>query len=138
MSDVLTPEQRRRNMSAIKGKDTKPEMIVRRMAHEMGYRYRLHRKDLPGKPDLVFPGRCKVIEIRGCYWHMHECKYGRVIPKTNTEFWQTKRQSNVTRDTKNAAELEKLGWNMLVIWECETRDSDRDKLRQRLKDFLEN
>ena len=85
MTDVLTPEQRRRNMAAIKGKNTQPEMIVRRLIHSMGYRYRLHRKNLPGKPDLVFPGRRKVIEIYGCYWQMHNCRYGQVVPKTNAE-----------------------------------------------------
>src|SRR4051812_7053306 len=115
MTDVLTPEQRRRNMSAIKGKDTKPEMIVRQMVHGMGYRYRLHRKDLPGKPDMVFPGSRKIIEIHGCYWHMHDCPLGAVIPKTNTEFWQTKRLSNVARDKRNAAALEELGWKVLVV-----------------------
>ena len=135
MADVHTPEQRRRNMAAIKGSNTKPEMIVRRMAHGLGYRYRLHRKDLPGKPDMVFPSRRKIIEIRGCYWHMHDCPLGRVIPKTRTEFWQNKRGATVKRDQRNAAELEKLGWKVLVIWECETKD--RDRLQQRLKDFLE-
>ena len=136
MADVLTPEQRRRNMSAIKGKNTKPEMVVRQLAHRLGYRYRLHRKDLPGKPDLVFPARRKVIEVRGCYWHMHDCPYGRVIPKTNTEFWQTKRLSNVSRDTRNSAELEKLGWKVFVIWECEIKNTEQ--LTQRIKNFLDN
>lgn len=136
MADVLTPDQRRRNMAAIKGKNTKPEMIVRRLIHSFGYRYRLHRKDLPGKPDLVFPSRCKVIEVYGCYWHMHDCQYGRVVPKTNTEFWQTKRLSNVTRDTKNSKELAKQGWRVLVIWECEIKDAD--KLRQRITQFLDS
>ena len=136
MADVLTPEQRRRNMAAIKGKNTKPEMIVRRLIHSLGYRYRLHRKDLPGKPDLVFPIRCKVIEVYGCYWHMHDCQYGRVVPKTNTEFWQTKRLSNVTRDTRNSKELTKQGWRVLIIWECEIKDTD--KLRERITQFLDS
>lgn len=123
-------------MAAIKGKNTKPEMIVRRLAHSMGYRYRLHRKDLPGKPDLVFPSRCKIIEVYGCYWHMHDCPYGRVVPKTNAEFWQTKRLSNVTRDTRNSEELAKQDWRVLIIWECEVKDAE--KLRERITQFLDN
>jgi len=136
MADVLTPEQRRRNMAAIKGKNTKPEMIVRRLIHSLGYRYRLHRKDLPGKPDLVFPIRRKIIEVYGCYWHMHACPYGKVVPKTNTEFWQTKRLSNVTRDTRNSEELARLGWRVLVIWECEVKDAG--ELRARITQFLDS
>ena len=136
MADVHTPEQRRRNMSAIKGKNTKPEMIVRQLAHSLGYRYRLYRKDLPGKPDLVFPSRKKIIEIYGCYWHMHDCKYGRVTPKTNAEFWQKKRSDTVERDKRNRAELEKLGWKVLVIWECQVKD--KDELQERITHFLED
>lgn len=136
MADVLTPEQRRRNMAAIKGKNTKPEMVVRRLVHSLGYRYRLHRKDLPGKPDLVFSSRCKIIEVYGCYWHMHDCSYGRVVPKTNARFWQTKRLSNVTRDERNSEELAKQGWQVLVIWECEVKNTD--KLRERITQFLDS
>jgi DNA mismatch endonuclease (patch repair protein) len=136
MADVLTAEQRRRNMSAIKGKNTKPEMIVRRLVHRMGYRYRLHRKDLPGKPDLVFPSRRKVIEIYGCYWHMHDCPYGRVVPKTNTEFWQNKRYSNVARDRKNIRALEEQGWKVLVLWECQIKDTVH--LHECIRQFLDN
>jgi DNA mismatch endonuclease (patch repair protein) len=136
MADVLTPEQRRRNMAAIKGKNTKPEMLVRQLVHSLGYRYRLHRKDLPGKPDLVFPSRRKVIEVYGCYWHMHDCPYGRVVPKTNAEFWQNKRLSNVTRDAKNSEELAKQGWRVLIIWECEVKD--KEKLQERITHFLDN
>ena len=86
MVDVHTPEQRSFNMSRIRGRDTKPEMIVRSIVHQMGYRFRLHRKDLPGKPDLVLPGRRKIIFVHGCFWHMHRCRYGRVVPRTNTDF----------------------------------------------------
>jgi DNA mismatch endonuclease (patch repair protein) len=136
MADVLTPEQRRRNMAAIKGKNTKPEMIVRQLVHSLGYRYRLHRTDLLGKPDLVFPSRRKVIEVYGCYWHIHDCPYGRVVPKTNAEFWQTKRLSNVTRDKRNAEELAKQGWRVLVVWECEVKDTD--KLRESITQFLDS
>lgn len=124
MADVLTPEQRHRNMAAIKSKDTKPEMVVRKFAHSLGFRYRLHRKDLPGKPDLVFPRRRKVIFVHGCYWHTHNCKYGKVKPKTNTTFWQTKRESNVNRDKRNQRELKQLGWSVLVIWECQTKNPE--------------
>jgi DNA mismatch endonuclease (patch repair protein) len=136
MTDVHTVEQRRRNMSAIKSKNTKPEMVVRQLVHSLGYRYRLHRKDLPGKPDLVFPSRRKIIEVYGCYWHMHDCPYGRVVPKTNAEFWQTKRLSNVTRDAKNSEELAKQGWRVLIIWECEVKD--KEKLQERITHFLDN
>ena len=136
MADVLTPEQRRRNMAAIKGKNTKPEMIVRQLVHGLGYRYRLHRKDLPGKPDLVFPSRRKIIEVYGCYWHMHDCPYGKVVPKTNAEFWQNKRLSNVVRDTKNSEELAKQGWRVLVLWECEVKD--KEKLQERITQFLDS
>ncbi len=136
MADVLTPEQRRRNMAAIKGKNTKPEMVVRQLAHSLGYRYRLHRKDLPGKPDLVFPSRHKIIEVYGCYWHMHDCPYGRVVPKTNAEFWQTKRLSNAMRDIRNSEELAKQGWRVLIIWECEVKEAD--KLRERITQFLDS
>lgn len=128
MTDVHTPEQRSRNMSAIRGRDTKPEKAVRSLVHGLGYRYRLHYKKLPGRPDMVFVARRKVIFIHGCYWHMHECPYGRVIPKTNTEFWQTKRQGNVVRDRRNLKTLGANGWQSLVIWECQTRNLENLKL----------
>jgi DNA mismatch endonuclease (patch repair protein) len=134
MADVHTTEQRRFNMSRIRGKDTKPEMKVRRLIHSLGYRYRLHGKDLPGKPDLVFPGRRQVIFVHGCYWHMHSCRYGQVVPKTNTEFWQTKRLSNVTRDERNIAALEAAGWRILVLWECELKDENL--LTEKIRAFL--
>jgi len=137
MADVLTPEQRRFNMSRIRNRDTKPEMIVRSMVHQMGYRYRLHRKDLPGKPDLVFSTRRKIIFIHGCFFHMHDCPYGRVIPKTNTDFWQKKRKSNVNRDKKNENELQNQGWNILIVWECMTKRKQIENLPKILKEFLE-
>jgi DNA mismatch endonuclease (patch repair protein) len=136
MVDVLTPEQRQRNMAAIKGKNTKPEMVVRQLVYRLGYRYRLHRKDLPGKPDLFFPGRRKIIEIHGCYWHMHDCSYGRVMPKTNAEFWQTKRLSNVARDKRNMEKLVKQGFRILILWECEVKDITR--LQERIRQFLDS
>lgn len=134
MADVLTPEQRHRCMSRIKGKDTKPEMIVRRMVHAMGYRFRLHRKGLPGKPDLVFGPRRRVIFVHGCFWHVHDCKYGQVKPKTNASFWGAKRGETRKRDQRNIRALEAEGWQVLVIWECETRDGEA--LEKRLAEFL--
>lgn len=121
MADVLTKEQRSYNMSRIRAKDTKPEMIVRSMVHRMGYRFRLHRSDLPGKPDLVFPRLRKIIFVHGCYWHVHRCRYGRVTPKTNAKFWQTKREGNRERDRRNIRKLRHMGWDVLVVWECHTR-----------------
>ena len=135
MTDVLTPEQRRRNMSAIRGADTKPEKIVRSLAHLMGYRFRLHRRDLPGKPDLVFPARRKAIFVHGCFWHMHDCPYGRVKPATNAGLWAKKRGENAARDKRNMDALEAAGWSVLVIWECEIRKAE--SLTRVLREFLE-
>ena len=123
MSDVLTPEQRRRNMSAIKGKNTKPELVVRKLVHSLGFRFRLHRKDLPGKPDMVFSKLRKLILVHGCFWHMHDCSYGRVTPKNNAEFWATKRLRNVQRDGSVEKQLNVLGWKVLVLWECQIKDA---------------
>ncbi|MDA8239579.1 MAG: very short patch repair endonuclease [Nitrospiraceae bacterium] len=134
MADVLTPEQRRYCMSRIRGRDTGPEMIVRRIAHGLGYRYRLHDRRLPGTPDLVFKSRRKIIFVHGCYWHMHDCPAGRVAPATRAEFWRTKREGNVERDRRSMAALKKDGWKVLVIWECETRDEK--KITGRLRSFL--
>jgi DNA mismatch endonuclease (patch repair protein) len=124
MADVHTREQRSFNMSRIRARDTKPEMIVRRVAHGLGYRFRLHRRDLPGCPDLVFPRLRKVIFVHGCFWHMHSCRYGSVTPKTRAEFWAAKRRGNVERDSKAIENLKRAGWQALTIWECETRDAD--------------
>lgn len=124
MVDVHTKKQRSYNMSRIRGKDTKPERIVRSMLHQMGYRFRLHRSDLPGKPDIVLPKHRTVIFVHGCFWHMHNCKYGRVTPQTNTEFWQNKRSGNVERDRANRRKLIKLGWRVVTVWECWTKDKD--------------
>ncbi len=135
MTDVLTPEQRRRNMSAIRGAHTKPEKTVRSLAHRMGYRFRLHRRDLPGKPDLVFPSRRKVILVHGCFWHMHDCPYGRVKPVTHADFWVKKRNGNAARDGRNVVALETAGWTVLVIWECETRSIE--PLGRKLREFLD-
>jgi DNA mismatch endonuclease (patch repair protein) len=119
MADVHTKEQRSFNMSQIRDKNTKPEIIIRSIVHRMGFRFRLHDKNLPGKPDIVLPRHKNIIFIHGCFWHLHNCKYGQVTPATNAAFWQNKRQSNKTRDKRNMAQLKKFGWNILVIWECQ-------------------
>ncbi len=135
-TDSLTPEQRRYTMRQVHSKDTRPEMRVRRLTHRMGYRYRLHRKDLPGKPDLVFPGRKKVIFVHGCFWHGHDCPAGRKIPKTNQEYWLKKLSRNKERDGQNIARLREQGWDVLVIWECETKDEA--SLSRRISQFLDD
>ena len=131
---VETSEARSAIMRAIRSKDTAPEMVVRRIAHGLGYRYRLHRGSLPGKPDLVFPGRSKVIFVHGCFWHQHQCPRGSRIPKTNQDYWVTKLQKNETRDAKNQEQLRTLGWQVLVLWECQL--SDHNALALRIKEFL--
>jgi DNA mismatch endonuclease (patch repair protein) len=124
---------RSENMRAIRSKDTTPEITVRSLVHGLGYRFRLHRKDLPGTPDLVFPVRRKVIFVNGCFWHSHACKVG-LIPKTNREFWLPKLRRNKARDKKNLKALMQQGWDPLVIWQCELEDSGA--LRRRVKRFL--
>ena|ERR1017187_1123052 len=132
--DNLTPSQRRRNMQRIRSTDTKPELLVRTLIHRLGYRFRLHRKDLPGKPDLVFPRLRAVIFVHGCFWHLHTCKFGQVKPATNPSYWSAKRIGNKVRDQKNEVALGKLGWKVLNIWECETKDLAG--VRKRVKRFL--
>ena len=124
MIDHLNPSKRSWNMSRIRSKNTNPEKVVRALLHSQGYRFRLHRKDLPGKPDLVFPKYQVAIFVHGCFWHSHDCKYGSVQPKTNRKFWKEKRQRTVERDRENSREIEKLGWKYLVLWECQTKDVD--------------
>lgn len=134
MVDRLSPERRSRNMSRIRGKDTSPEIAVRSLLHRLGYRYRLHRKDLPGTPDIVFPGRRKVLMVHGCFWHRHpNCRYA-YIPKSRTEYWTEKFERTMARDRATQRELEERGWGIMVIWECELRDLDC--LKARLIDFL--
>lgn len=131
------PEGRRRNMAAIRGKDTKPEMTIRRLLHGMGYRYVLHDRRLPGRPDIVFPGRKKVVEVRGCYFHRHPDPRCPLVatPKTRPEFWMAKFAGNVARDARNEALLKELGWELHVVWECEVRRA-ADALPERLAAFL--
>ena len=134
--DTLSPEARSLRMAAIRHRDTKPEMVVRRIVHALGYRYRLHRRDLPGTPDLVFPGRRKVIFVHGCFWHRHaDCKLAR-LPKSRQEFWVPKLEQNRLRDEAALAELGRLGWTSMVIWECEIRDHHR--LTRALRHFLDD
>ena len=119
-------EQRSRNMSAIKSKNTKPEIAVRKLLHSMGYRFRLHRKDLPGSPDIVLPKYKTVIFVHGCFWHRHEnCKYAST-PKTRQEFWEAKFRENINRDKLNQENLSSKGWKIIVVWECEIKDKDFD------------
>lgn len=112
---------RRRNMAAIRGRDTKPELRLRRLLHALGYRFRLHRRDLPGRPDIVFPGRNKAIFVHGCFWHRHGCKNS-VLPKARADWWAEKLARNVTRDRAAIAAFQALGWTVLTVWECETND----------------
>lgn len=117
-------------MSRIRGSHTAPEMRVRRMLHGLGFRYRLHGKSLPGKPDLVFASARAVLFVHGCFWHMHRCKYGKPVPATNVSFWAEKRRGNVERDKRNRAALKQEGWRVFEVWECQTRDLET--LRARL------
>ena len=129
MADVHDPKVRSYNMSQIKGKDTKPEMLVRNFLHSHGFRYKLHDKKLLGKPDIVLPKYKTVIEVQGCYWHGHHgCKYFK-LTKSNTDFWKEKIGRNIERDTINHKKLKQNGWAVLIIWECELRPS-------RIKDTL--
>jgi DNA mismatch endonuclease (patch repair protein) len=132
--DTLTPKQRSERMSRVRSKDTKPEMKVRRLVYAMGLRYRLHRRDLPGSPDLVFSARRKVIFVHGCFWHRHSnCKLAR-IPKSRPEFWVPKLEGNRKRDVSNQKLLSNLGWECLVVCECQVRDTHN--LNLMIRDFL--
>lgn len=134
MRDRLSPEQRSRNMRAIKGWDTGPELIVRRLLHAMGYRFQLHRRDLPGCPDVVLPRHRAAVLIHGCFWHRHSCVRGRSEPSTRRAFWRAKFAANVQRDRRAVKALRRAGWRVLIVWECQTRDIER--LRARLSKFL--
>ncbi len=137
MADTLAPEARSRRMSLIRGRDTKPEMLVRRMLHALGFRFRLHRKDLPGRPDIVLPRHQCVIFVHGCFWHQHPastCRLAR-LPKSRLDFWEPKLAANQRRDRDAIDALETSGWRVLVVWECELRD--REQLKNKLNAFLE-
>ena len=135
MTDTVTKEKRSEIMSRVRGKDTAPEMIVRKLVHSLGYRYRLHGQKLPGKPDLVFGPRKKVIFVHGCFWHGHEgCRKAR-LPKSRLEYWGPKIEENKQRDRKNLEELRTSGWSCLVLWQCELKD--RKQLEERIVSFLD-
>ncbi|SDB53111.1 T/G mismatch-specific endonuclease [Desulfonatronum thiosulfatophilum] len=123
-------------MSRIRGKDTKPELIVRSLLHGLGYRFRLHRKDLPGKPDITLPKYKKVVFVHGCFWHSHQKCPRAKRPTTNTEFWRVKLGKNIRRDQENSERLKQKGWDVLVVWSCEIKDLDA--LKAKLRQFLEN
>jgi DNA mismatch endonuclease (patch repair protein) len=135
MVDRLNSSQRSLNMSRIRGVNTSPELVVRKMLRDSGFGYRLHASDLPGRPDIVFRGRRKVISVNGCFWHSHECKYGAATPSTNATFWSKKRRATVERDRINHSLLVASGWDELVVWECELKE--RELLRKRLVEFLQ-
>lgn len=135
MVDRISPKDRSALMARIRSKDTGPELIVRRLLHRLGFRFRLHAKELPGKPDIVFRRRRKAVRVHGCYWHGHGCSRGGTGAKSNVEYWAPKIAKNRARDAANAAALEADGWSVLTIWECETRD--RRALEARLMEFLE-
>lgn len=121
VSDRIDPETRSRNMAAVRGSNTKPEIIVRQFLHAAGFRFRLHQKRLPGKPDIVLPKYHTVVFVHGCFWHLHKCRKT-VIPKTRTEWWRLKLEGNRKRDEHNVSALRNLGWNVIVIWECKISD----------------
>jgi DNA mismatch endonuclease (patch repair protein) len=123
VTDTLSPEERSRRMALIRGRNTGPEMQVRRLLHGMGYRYRLHDKTLPGKPDIVLPSRKAVIQTMGCWWHGHRCPRGRRIPLTRTDYWTAKIAGNIARDARNREALAAMGCRLLEVWECELRDA---------------
>lgn len=136
MADTLSPNERSRRMSLIRGKDSAAELVVRRMIHYMGFRYRLHRKDLPGVPDLVFPKLKKVVFVHGCFWHRHpdaKCRLAR-LPKSRQEFWAPKLTGNRERDERNTHRLIEAGWQVIVIWECQL--ANLEEVKSRLRSFL--
>jgi DNA mismatch endonuclease, patch repair protein len=127
-------DERSRTMRAVRSTDTGPELLVRHLVHQLGYRFRLHRKDLAGKPDLVFPSRRKVIFVHGCFWHGHDCKRGARVPKANRAYWTSKIRRNATRDAEQLLSLKADGWRILVLWECALKN--RARLGRRLERFL--
>jgi len=134
MTDVFSKEKRSWIMSRVKGHDTKPEIIVRSMVHRMGFRFRLHRRDLPGNPDVVLPRHGKVIFVHGCFWHGHKGCPRSSRPRTNREFWNRKLDGNIERDKRFCETLRCMGWKVLVVWECETRKNEA--LLKKLERFL--
>jgi len=136
MTDIFSKEKRSWIMSRVWSQDTTLEIKVRSLVHRMGYRFRLHRKDLPGKPDLAFISRKKAIFVHGCFWHGHNCPRGGRIPKSNIQYWNDKIKRNIERDKQNYIALESLGWKILLIWECELKDPDQ--IKSKMESFLKN
>lgn len=134
MTDIVDSQTRSRMMAGIRGKDTKQELALRRSLHALGFRYRLHAKGIPGKPDLVLPKYKAVIFVHGCFWHRHDCRLGRRLPKSNLSYWLPKLERNMERDKEALARLAAAGWDVLVIWECETKDAEA--LARTLTGFL--
>lgn len=140
MADVHSPETRSKNMAAIKGHDTKPEVLIRKALHRAGFRYRLHAKDLPGKPDIVFPRHQAVLFINGCFWHHHHCHLFK-WPQTRREFWEKKITGNTANDQKKVRMLEELGWRVGIVWECALKGKhriDHDVAIQKLTEWLQS
>jgi DNA mismatch endonuclease (patch repair protein) len=134
MSDVFTPEKRSAVMRRVKGKDTSPELKVRRLLRRLGVGYRLHRADLPGRPDIAMPGRKLALFVHGCFWHGHDCARGARTPKANRPYWEAKIARNRARDLEHRAALEAMGWRTVTLWECELKDEGQ--LEERLREEL--
>lgn len=139
MTDIVSPEDRSRMMSGIKAKNSLPEIAVRRILFGAGYRFRLHRKDLPGSPDIVLPRKKIAIFVHGCFWHLHKgCRFAK-IPATRIDFWKAKLEANVSRDRRTVAQLRSMGWRVLWVWECALKDPNATaELKKSLRDWIEN
>lgn len=135
-TDKFTPEKRSNIMSRVKGRDTGPEKVIRSILHAMGYRFRLHEKRLPGKPDIVLPRHQRVVLVHGCFWHGHQGCNRSKRPKSNVDFWNRKIDGNIRRDVENQEKLRTAGWKILTVWQCQIRD--RERLQNRLRDFMED
>ena len=138
MNDPLTQAERSQRMALVRGKDTKPEMRVRRLVHSLGYRYRLHARELPGQPDLVLRPRRKLIFVHGCFWHQHNCSMGSRMPKTRVDFWRQKLEGNKRRDAEIQRQLNDDGWSVMVIWECQTARTNLERLATEIVAFIEH
>lgn len=137
MVDVVSPADRSRMMPGIKGKNSQPELLVRRMLFASGYRFRLHRRDMPGTPDIVMPRRKVAIFVHGCFWHHHQgCRYAK-MPATRPDFWKAKLEANVERDRRAVDKLQALGWRVLCVWECSTRDAEAAALQDAMRTWIE-
>ncbi|WP_415909131.1 very short patch repair endonuclease [Oleiharenicola sp. Vm1] len=135
MADRVNQQVRSRIMASVRTRDTGPEVALRKRLHSLGYRYRMHAANLPGRPDIVFPSRKKVIFVHGCFWHGHRCRWGR-LPKSRIDYWEMKIRSNRSRDRRTSAAIRKAGWGVLVVWQCEIRKVDR--VLPRITQFLES